>query len=54
MTKCKECSAEYEETMPFGLCEDCQADFDSNDAEYQLERAMYFAELKAEQKPEAK
>lgn len=52
MRKCLECCEEYEvDDMPFDLCPDCEDDFNSNDAEYQLERAMYLGELRAEQKP---
>ncbi len=45
MKKCVECEEEYEaDELAFGLCEDCQADFDDNDAEYQLEKALHYAD----------
>lgn len=41
MFKCKDCREEYEEELNYGLCEDCFAEFQSNDLEYQIEKAMY-------------
>lgn len=52
MRQCLECKEDYEvEDMPFDLCPDCQDDFNSGDAEYQLERAMHLGDLKRETPP---
>ena len=48
MLKCKDCQEEYEaDTMKYGLCEDCLDNFQSNDLEYQIEKAMYLHDEKA-------
>jgi uncharacterized Zn ribbon protein len=53
MEKCRECQEEYErEEMKHNLCEDCFADFQSHDLEYQIEKAMHYAELRNETKPD--
>lgn len=44
MPKCKDCREELEELSLFDLCEDCQADFDMQDAEAQLDKALFWAE----------
>ena len=38
--KCADCKEETEE-LHYNLCEDCFAEFQANDLEYKIEKAMY-------------